>query len=411
MSYRFTSLLVACLLSPAARAADWVVDASGAAGTLTTIDQAMLVAAPGDRILVLPGSYPAFHFSRGVDVIGLGASPADVVVARVDYHVNVPPIDYDTSLSNLTVCGSGPSDGVSTSGNELGPGTHLIEGVVMCGGVFLHGDGDFYLIVANSRFEPGPGDGFQGAAFDFGGGIFDLVDSRIQGWSASPQDGIGPGVGLRIAGDSTVRVSGSEVFGGAASEEGTGLGDGADAIERGFGSGPIAVRIAGQSLVRGGDGSPSGAGGAGVDLTASITVGDTTVSGGGGGTPGPDYAASQPTFLGYDPYLATFPARKFAMAHTFLAPGDGVLLRYDASLAGAVIGAGRHLDPPAQPHLSPLVPGEVHFFDTAPVGVMNPVAQTGSSPPHNRGIYQAFFIVPRTGAAITTNPVPVTLGH
>src|SRR5262245_45870285 len=122
----------AVVLARSAHAADWIVDATGAQSSFTTIDPAMVQSTPGDRILVLPGSYPAVHFSRGVEVIGMGDEPGDVVVARVDFHVNIPNDDFDAVLSNLRVCGSGAADSISISGNELSAGTFLIDSVETC---------------------------------------------------------------------------------------------------------------------------------------------------------------------------------------------------------------------------------------------------------------------------------------
>src|SRR5688572_17272543 len=183
------TLPFALLLCVPAVAHDHLVDASGVQSPLVDLTQAMALAVPGDRIFVLPGSYPAFHFSRGVEVVGLGSDPSQVTIARVDFHPTAPATGFDAGLSNLTVCGAASQDSTSISGNELAEGTLTLQGVVTCGGVYLRGGGRFYLLVADSRVEPLAGAGFQGAAFDFGGGIADFVDTRIAGAGASVQAG------------------------------------------------------------------------------------------------------------------------------------------------------------------------------------------------------------------------------
>ena len=66
---------IAAALASVASAAELHVDATGAGGAFTTIQAAMLVAQPGDRIIVAAGDYPAFHLSRGVSVIGNVVGP------------------------------------------------------------------------------------------------------------------------------------------------------------------------------------------------------------------------------------------------------------------------------------------------------------------------------------------------
>jgi hypothetical protein len=340
-----------------------------------------------------------------VDVIGMGTTPGEVQVARVDYHVNIPNQGYHTTLVNMTVCGDGPSDGISVTGNELGSGTHATIGVVTCGGVFLHGDGDFYLMVINSSIAPGPGDGFLGAAFDFGGGTADIVDSRIAAWNASLRAGVGAGVALRIGGDSEVRVSGSEIRGGSGVAGGAAsFRNGADAIDRGFGAGAIELRLAGETLVSGGAAAGSGTGGAGVDLAGTIMLGDASVSGGAGSPSGPDYATGSPVQLDFDPHLAVEPAQFFAQGRTVLRAGDWALLRADASIPSPSIGFATDIESPQSADRSPLPPGATSFVQLAEVGVRVPARIPGlSASARGHGYFQAFWI--SGGQTITSNPV------
>lgn len=289
------------------RANDFIVDAAGTVGTFPTVTAAMLVAAPRDRILVAPGVYPAFQFERGVEVIGLGARPEDVTIARVDFHVSIPNQNYDAVLSNLTVCGSSPLDAISISGNELARGTFLIDGVHTCGGVFLAGEPDLQLIVQNSKFEPAPGGGFLGAAFDFGGGMAELVNVSIVGWDAHLA--IAAGHGLRVSEEATLRATACSIVGGTGTTvEGSGLAHGGDGITSAPWPNPVTLELAGGTTVRGGDGAgTAGAGGAGASVNGtplSLTVGFAAVQGGLGHPAGVAWSLDAPISLGFDPTLA-----------------------------------------------------------------------------------------------------------
>lgn len=406
-------VLASCWLATPGRSADLVVDASGATSSLTTIDQAMATALPGDRILVLPGSYPAFLFNRGVEVVGLGASPDQVVVERVDFHVNHPTFGYDAGLSNLTICGTGPYDGTSVSGNELGAGTLVIHGVRLCGGIFLRGGGEFYLLMIDSHVDAVSGGGFQNSGLDFGGGIADLVDSKIQGPPAAEGPGAVAGVGIRVRSGAVVRISACEVDGGHGGGGAAGSTDGGDAIDRSP-TGTAQLRLSGGSVIRGGAGGPGGTGGAGVDLSGSILLGDASVAGGGGQTPGPAYAASQPTLLPYDPHLRLEPSHSFASGSPFASGGQVVAFVPDASLPVTTILYAPRIDPPSSPDLSPLPPSGSHELSSnGPMGLRAPRRRdsagsvAGLTVPARRIVYQGFCVDPITQQVVTTNPTVV----
>ncbi|MEZ6014885.1 MAG: hypothetical protein R3F49_07225 [Planctomycetota bacterium] len=288
------------------RANDLIVDTAGGPATFQTIGAAMLAAAPGDRILVVPGSYPAFQFERGVEVLGLGVTPAEVTIARVDFHVSVPNIDYDAVLSNVTVCGTSPNDAIAITGNELARGTLLLDGVRTCGGVFLGGDEGFQLVAQNSRFEPLANGGFLGAAFDFGGGRAELVDVGIFGWDAELSAPAGHG--LRISAGAAVRATACTIEGGAGADlEAPGRADGGDGVTSLPWPGPVTLMLSGGTAVAGGSGAGlTGRGGAGVrarGLAGSLTLGDAAVTGGGGALLGAAWAEDQALALGFDPSL------------------------------------------------------------------------------------------------------------
>lgn len=63
------ALLVALATTPVARATTYVVDASGG-GNFTTIQAAVLAAAAGDVLIVLPGAYGAFVLDRDLAIVG-----------------------------------------------------------------------------------------------------------------------------------------------------------------------------------------------------------------------------------------------------------------------------------------------------------------------------------------------------
>ena len=411
-----TALLIAAPTALEARATDWIVDPSGAASPFTNVTQAMTAAVPGDRIFVMPGNYPAFHFSRGVEVIGLGHSPSEVVIARVDFHPNAPITGFDAGLANLTVCGGAPEDAISISGNELASGTLVLQGVVTCGGVYLRGAGSFYLLCADSRFQPTPGAGFLNSAFDFGGGTADFVDTRIEGSPASLAASQPAGIGLRIGGGAIVRLSHMQVQGGVGASSGlSALQHGADAIAKGFGAAMPDLRLSGGSVIAGGNAGPGGVGGDGVEMSALISVGQATVGGGSGAVAGLDFAGSQPTLLGYDPYLRAQPAKLFASGDAFYRPGTQVVVSPGAVLPGIGLGYALRIDPPSNPVQSPL-PSEGTLNVAGSQFVVNVTASQFSPWMRDafarRRVYvQGCFRPFEDAPLVATNPVPLMLAR
>ena len=83
---------------------------------------------PGDRILVMPGAYPPFHFSRGVSVIGMGDDPGDVLIGRCDLHVTVPAEGYDAIFENPLLAGADTSFWIRQPVPLIGGGRVVLSG-------------------------------------------------------------------------------------------------------------------------------------------------------------------------------------------------------------------------------------------------------------------------------------------
>lgn len=88
MGSRFASvLLTGAFLASSATASTWVVDDGGGAGVdFTSISAAIVVAVPGDTIVVRPGNYAGFTLEEGVSILG---STGAVVAGAVRVQ-NVP---------------------------------------------------------------------------------------------------------------------------------------------------------------------------------------------------------------------------------------------------------------------------------------------------------------------------------
>jgi hypothetical protein len=341
-------LLASATLAGAARASDLVVDATGAAGSFLNVSQAMAAAVPGDRILVKPGAYPAFQFERGVSVIGMGASASDVLITRVDFHVSIPNVGYDTLLSNMTVGDGTSSNALAITGNELNPGSFVVDGVHVKGGVFLGGGADgFYTLFNNSSVDAPPGFGFAGAAMYLGGKpgfSADLVNSRVDGWNADPSQGIAAGSGLLLAGGMRARVARSIIRGGDGS---TSLPAGADAIRSGGAAAVVSLRVDGSTVVQGGDAASGGAGGDGVDVFVATELGDAIVTGGAGSPAGVPFPQAPPVEQPAAAHLDILPVHEYALGQTFLKSGSPLSFAIDAPSNLAAIALAFQLDMPS----------------------------------------------------------------
>ncbi|HGY92425.1 MAG TPA: hypothetical protein ENK43_14750 [Planctomycetes bacterium] len=319
-------IFLICIRPAPAQAVERLVDATGQASSFTTIEQAMVVSAPGDRILVLPGSYPSFLFSRGVQVVGMGTDASQVVVERISFHVSIPAVDYDASISNLTIQSSNPLDVLVLSGNELAAGTLVLDHVDIQGGVFLRGgDNGFYVLVNDSRITPPAGHGFSGEACWLGGpdSYVEVLNSTISGWNADPTQFATAGAGLRLGGGTSARLCGSVIRGGDGSAVGAPWADGASGVVHAA-PGLVNLRIDGGSTLLGGQGAAGGAGGDGVAIAGNILLGQASVFGGVGTPAGVPFGLAPPVLMTTEVSMAIQPARVNAQGVTHAGPGETV---------------------------------------------------------------------------------------
>jgi hypothetical protein len=407
-------LLVSAMFASQAKAIDVIVDASGG-GDFTTIGAAMLVVAPGDRILVEPGTYPAFHFSRGVAVIGRGATPSAVRIARVDYHVTMPTVGFETLLSNATIGSPDPADAIAISGNEIGPGALTLDGLVVDGSMFLRGGSSgFHLLVNNCRVTPNGDENFSGAAATLGGAnnVVEIRNSWIRGSAAGDVGSVPPGVGLQLIGGTEARIVRSEIAGGDGYPLAGPLEPGAAAIRSAFGSGALRIRLDGGSVVAGGDSGGASAGGAGIALSTAahaLALGDAVVTGGAGSTTGPAYVNVVPTSIAADRVLELQPIVKHAESSGILGSGDTITLESEFDPATTVIVIGLDMAQSQPSSGGPATAGSFLALDPAKWLAVVPASDLSLPIPGSPGVtvegvvvrFQAYSFVPGAGIVLS----------
>ena len=356
MSIRLAALAALAFPPPAAQAANLVVDAAGSPGSYPTVNAAMAAAVPGDRLLVQPGTYPAFQFSKGVSVLGMGPTAADVVVARVDFHPTTPLTGFDATLSNMTIGTSAAIGALGITGNEVPPGALLMHGLHVHGGIFLGGgDAGLYIQLADSLVEASTGQGFGGAAVWLGGSgnYVQLDGTLIEAWDADPASGIAAGNALLLRTGTQARLDHVILRAGDGSATAPGFVQGGSGLVQGGLPGTVTVRLDGASEIRGGDG---GQGGAGVAVTGTIDLGDALVLGGNGATPGVAYALAQPTPLATDLRLATQPDLAFASGSNVVVSGQSLHYGVAPGPTPRGIALSFDLEVPWDDHFVPLDP-------------------------------------------------------
>lgn len=259
---------------------DLIVDKNGGPGTFKTIQAAMTAAQNGDRILVMPGTYPGFEHTKSVSVYGMGASPDDVTVAGIAFHPIYPHTGYRVRLSRMTVVGEEGFGSAALSGNELGWGVLELESMIIDGGVFLgvFDPSGFYLSVSNSEVRTDdPSQGFEGSAVTVRGpGVqVDVSRSMIRGSDGTLSPFAFPLAGLTIDKGAALRISQSEIVGGG----GAFIQDGAPGLVVRDGR---VEGITGGASLRGGDADLGYTGGAAIQSDSPVPVGDATLAGGDG---------------------------------------------------------------------------------------------------------------------------------
>lgn len=232
-SIRLALVLAPVLASPAL-ATTWTVDDDGPA-QFTTIDDAHAAAQPGDVILVAPGTYPAFHLTKRIAVLGpaLGTKPTVLGTSSVQ---GAPAFTLaGLSLQQLQisdVAGRARIDEctlTSASGEHVVSVTNCAQLVVMRTTISGNSPG-FYDLGSSAAFRAtastielvgcsvAGGGGAGGAGWDGQSGLsFDQCEvwvTRTSAWGGNGgagglfgSSGGKGGYGLRAA-NSTVRVRG-----------------------------------------------------------------------------------------------------------------------------------------------------------------------------------------------------------
>ena len=170
--------LCALLLGAAVPAADLFVDANGTPGTYATVQAAILAAQPGDRILVLPGSYPAFSITKAIHIVGVGTEPSSVVVGGVHLGLGFPNQNYHVSLSRLRI-DAGPTSPTAVSGQELGVGRIEFDSVEVEGGFRLLPHGVHQLVEGHAALVATGSEVLQGRPVVGAGVELDLAGTEI----------------------------------------------------------------------------------------------------------------------------------------------------------------------------------------------------------------------------------------
>ncbi|MEQ8765126.1 MAG: hypothetical protein RL885_14430 [Planctomycetota bacterium] len=393
-------LMLLVISASVAHAEDLIVDASGAPGAYPDIGSALAAADLGDRIQVRPGHYPFFQYYKAVPIIGTGSRPSDVVIDEIAFHISIPQLDYSARLSNVQI-GHPQTAGQSAPplvlyGNENPPGTFVVQGAEIYGGVFLRGGHEgFYVLFANCHLESAPGQGFTGETFYFGGpgNALDLQGTRILAANGDPGASLAAGVALRIEGGTRARLHGCDIIGGDGLSGGLGL-----ATE---GSSDVSLRLDGGTSISGGTGE-AGAGGDGVDVASGhLAVGSATVFGGHGTPPGSAYAGVSPTAAPAGVSLQTTPALRFAENGTWVSSGESVRFELAAPEGRiAMIGLALDVELPAGAFVC-LDPSTLWTY---PGNVLSMrVPQVGTYHPGLSLFAQGGWLDPATGQVVLTN--------
>jgi hypothetical protein len=282
------SFSFALVLCASAHAADLIVDPAGGPGTFPTIQAAIQAAQPGDRILVQPGSYPAFSITKSIAILGMGSSANAVVVGGIHLGLGFPNQNYRVAIARMRV-DAGPSAPLAVSGQELGVGVIEFESVEIVGGFrLLAGEAGFVMSLANCTVVGDIGQGFDGATCNIAApapSYFSITRCRFQGARGDLFAAQAPLAGLLLDRGVTAQIAQCDIRGGR--------GGVAQAGAPGLHVRQAQVRSLGTtSTVHGGDGGTAAAGGPGVLATSTVFRGTATVTGGFGTPNGPASAGT-----------------------------------------------------------------------------------------------------------------------
>lgn len=225
--------LIALLCAPLAAQATLTVDATGSGGAFTTVQAAISVASPGDRIVVLGGGpYPGFVVDRAIEVAGAGGTrvtsievtsvPAGQTVRVAGFAVEqttngtvfVHHCPGTVLLQNLTTSGS-----IQPLVVPGAPGLHVLaaDHVVVNNCLFfgrsgpvgapavLLDDGQMVMVgglaIGGTTIRPAPlPNAGQPAVLVQNGGLLQMVSSDALGgtWSTVPANSCDGGDGIVV---------------------------------------------------------------------------------------------------------------------------------------------------------------------------------------------------------------------
>ncbi len=278
------------LLAAPAWSTTWIVDDDGGAGVhFTSIAAALAAAAPGDVLLVHPGTYGGFTVSANVVIVGVTGG------VNVTGHVVVQAIPSGTraALAGLDLA---PFRDLTISGS---PGAVLVDACTVPGGsVRVIGCADVRLrgvTVAGRAGFPGTtlggGDGFDALFVE--ASRVEVVESDLRGGRGgdclfcqtdSGYGGYG-GHGIRVEDASSVHAARTYARGGDGGNASTGFlfvgaygGDGGDGVFVGGGSVLLVSGLPTHTIQHGAAGTASGLGavngsaGRGVQGTSGTTA-------------------------------------------------------------------------------------------------------------------------------------------
>jgi hypothetical protein len=292
-----STLLAIAFLAPAAAASTWVVAPTAGVGVdFTDIASAITASAPGDVILVRPGSYGGFTVDVGVSILGDSGA---VVTGRV--RVSGVPAGPRATLANMSVrtvevlqC----SAAVTLEDIVSRPLSADLNGASLTSMITITGSTDVRLrdVDADMGFNQGTFSALSASA-----SRVEVTHSRLRGswghshdiylFAGAPEDG---GDGIKASNGAGLHVSSTDILGGPGGNLPSmnlcscfTAGDGGTGIRLASGSHAL-VTGPGSTLILGGPGGGAdycnhvGLPGIGIatEFGASLRVSHVTIAGG-----------------------------------------------------------------------------------------------------------------------------------